>query len=148
MSLAADGEIFDMAEVRELEGRSLLSQLLRNRTPLPSRAGVEVMASNIRRLSLDVRDPERLAAALLASRKTLEAFRQKRKPLLVRDVFVGKLAFKIMMEPAEDAQFQSAMEGFALDASEPDQVSLISEKEVPFAFRASTIKFARPIRPK
>ena len=139
--LPSDGEIFDMAEVREREGALLLSQLLRNPAPLPSRAGVEVMASNMRRLSLEVQDAERLAVALRASRKTLEAFRQKRRPLLVRDVFVGKLAFKVMMEPQEGAQFQPAIEGFALDASEPDQVVLTSEKEVPFALRASIINF-------
>jgi esterase/lipase superfamily enzyme len=51
-------------------------------------------------------------------------------------VFVGQLAFRVMMEPLEGAQFQPAIQGFALDATEPEQVTLTSEKEVPFAFRA------------
>ena len=62
-----DGEIFDIAEVREQEGSSPLSRLLRNRTPLPTRAGVEVVASNVRRLSLEVQDPTRFAVAFRAS---------------------------------------------------------------------------------
>src|SRR6185503_1549469 len=47
-----------------------------------------------------------------------------------------------MMEPVEGAPFQPAIESFSLDASEPDQVTLTSEKEVPFAFRASLLNFS------
>jgi|GEM_PF-3528966 Uncharacterized protein conserved in bacteria len=136
---AGDGELIDRAEVRE--GMSLLKGLLGGRTSLPTRAGVQVAVRDIRRLSLKEQDPKRLAAATSMSRSAIAAFRQKRKPMLIHEVFVGKLTFEIQMDPIEGAQFQAAIEGFRLEQSEPGLLRISSDKDMPFAFRASILNF-------
>jgi len=136
---ASEIELRDMTEVRE--GMSLLKRLISSESPLPAQAGVQISVREIRRVSLEQQDPKVLAAAVLKSRPAIAAYRQNRKPMLVHEVFVGRLDFTIWLEPIEGAQFQAVLKGFRIEQSEPGQVTMSSESEVPFAFRASVLSF-------
>lgn len=142
---APEIEIRDRAESRE--GTPLLGRLLGSRSPLPAQAGVQIEVRDIRRVSLAEQDPKRLSAAVLRSRPALAAFRQQRQPLLVREVFVGKVDFTIWMEPVAGAPLQSAAKGFRLQQSESGEITLSSEQEAPFAFRASALNFGTAPEP-
>lgn len=136
---APDFELRDMAQVRE--GMSLLKRLIRSDSPLPAHSGVQVSVREVRRVSLEQQDPKELAVAVRKSRPAIAAYRQNRRPMLVHEVFVGRLDFTIWLEPMEGAQFEAVLPGFRVEQSEPGQVTMSSEGEVPFAFRASLLRF-------
>lgn len=135
---AQDVRLRDVAGVRA--DNPMWRQLFGDRTP-PSFFTMRVEVTDVQVQSLADEDRQRLTALAKESRPAFAAHRAGREVLVVEDVFLGQMQMELGLDSADAGGLTTVLPDFRL-VNEPDQpLTLVSMKEVPFAFRASRVNF-------
>jgi esterase/lipase superfamily enzyme len=134
-----DFDLGDMAEIRD--DATLWRKLFGENAKAPPNVGVRIEVREIRLLSLKERNLERLTEQALASPPAIASFRAGNEPLLIRDVFVGKVQFEVWGDVDPSTELATVLDGFRLEVDEFGLMRIRSAEEVPFAFLASRLNY-------
>ncbi len=143
---AQDVELRDRVEIGE--DLTLWRRLFGNEAPRPLFAGVQLDVTQVRILSLEEADRQRLKEFATQSRPALAAHRTGKELFAVQDVFVGQMQLEVFTDATDHSSLTPVLAGFSLRREENGPLTLTSDQEVSFAFRAMRLNFrAEPGQP-